>query len=83
MVGLFAIENSSRAGIVNQLRYIDEHKLGEAFLTDFVTNVMSVQPDDVRRAAQSQLDPKRMTITVVGDSKVIASQLFPFQKMIP
>ena len=83
VVGLFAIENSSRAGIVYQLRYIDEHKLGETFLTDFVTNVMAVQPDDVRRAAQSQLDPTRMTITVVGDRKVIASQLLQFQKTVP
>ena len=83
VVGLFAIENSSREGIVNQLRYIDEHKLGEAFLTDFVTTVMAVQPDDVRRAAQSQLDPTRMTIVVVGDRKVVASQLIPFQKTIP
>lgn len=83
VVGLFAIENSSREGIVNQLRYIDEHKLGEAFLTDFVTTVMAVQPDDVRRAAQTQLDPTRMTIVVVGDRKVIASHLLPFQKTVP
>jgi predicted Zn-dependent peptidase len=83
IVGLFTIENSSRSGIVGQLEYIDEHKLGETFLTDYVRNVMAVSPDDVRRSAQAQLNPDKMTIAVVGDRKIIDSQLLQFQKMVP
>jgi zinc protease len=79
VIGIFTLRNSSRAGMVSELRYVDEQQLGESYLTDYVPNVMAVTPDDVRRMAEQQLDPKRMTIVVVGDRKTVEAQIAPFR----
>jgi len=84
VVGLFTLRNSSRAGMVNQLQYVDEHGLGDSYLTDYVKNVLAVRPADVQRLAVSQLAPERMTITVVGDRKTVESQVAPYRpKVVP
>jgi len=83
LVGLFVIRNSSRAGVVSQLSYVNEQRLGEDFLTGYVQRVMQVTPADVRRMAEEHLDPSRMTITVVGDKKTVESQLAPYRTVVP
>lgn len=79
LVGLFTLQNSSRDGMVSQLRYVEEQKLGESYLSDYVRNVFTVTPEDVRRLAQQQLDPNRMTIAVVGDRKTVEPQIAPYR----
>jgi zinc protease len=79
IVGIFTLRNSSRDGMVGQLRYVDEQQLGESYLTEYVRNVMAVTPEDVRRMAQQQLDPNRMTIVVVGDRKTVEAQIAPYR----
>ena len=82
IAGLFVLRNSSRQGVVNQLEYVDEHGLGERYLTDYVGNVLAVRPADVQRMAASQLDPARMTITVVGDRKTVEAQVAPYRPAV-
>lgn len=84
VVGLFTIQNSSRAGMVGQLAFVEEHGLGEDFLTSYVRTVLAVKPDDVRRVANAYLDPDRMTIAVVGDRKSVEAQVAPYRpKVVP
>ena len=83
MVGLFTIQNSSRGGLIGQLQFVDQYGLGDAYLSGYVKNVMAVTPADVQQMAQKYLDPSRMTITVVGDKKVVEPQLEPYRAGVP
>lgn len=83
VIGLFVIQNSSRRGIVSQLEYVNEQRLGEDYLSGFVQRVMAVTPADVRRMAEEQLDPARMTITVVGDKASAEPQIARYRQIVP
>ena len=83
MVGLFTIQNSSRGGLIGRLQFVDQYGLGDAYLSGYVKNVMAVTPADVQQIAQKYLDPSRMTITVVGDKKVVEPQLEPYRAGTP
>ncbi|HTS90071.1 MAG TPA: pitrilysin family protein [Gemmatimonadales bacterium] len=83
MVGLFTLRNSSRYGLINQLQFVDQHGLGENYLTDYVRNAMGVTPAQVQQTAERYLDPDRMSIMVVGDKQVVDPQLAPFKGGTP
>lgn len=83
LAGVFTIQNSSRVGLVGQLQFVDQHGLGDAFLTDYVRNIHGVTPEDVQRTAQRYLDPSRMSILVVGDRKAVQEQVAPFRAGVP
>jgi zinc protease len=73
--GLFTVQNSSRAGIIGQLAFLDLHKLPDTYLTNFVQNVLAVTPQDVQRMARQYLKSEQMAIVVVGDKAQVAKQL--------
>jgi predicted Zn-dependent peptidase len=80
LAGLFVVRNASRGGVINQLAYVDQHRLGDQYLAGYVKKVMSVTPDDVRRVANQYLVPEKMTLVVVGDTKTVRSQVAPYGK---
>lgn len=80
-IGTFVLGNASRAGLIGQLASIDLHGLPESYLTEYVTRVQSVTPEQVRDAAQKYLDPARMTLVVVGDLDVVRPQLEQVQAL--
>jgi predicted Zn-dependent peptidase len=80
--GLFTVQNSSRAGIIGQLAFLDLHKLPDTYLTNFVQNVLAVTPQDVQRIARQYLKSEQMAIVVVGDKAQVASQLTPYGEVI-
>lgn len=82
MAGLFTLRNSSRAGIVGQLAFLDLYGLSEDFLRSYVQRVYAMTPADVRRIAQQYLDPSKMAVVVVGDKTVIAEQIQPYGDVI-
>ena len=49
--------------------------LPEDYWVTYVPRLMTVDPVDVQAAAQRYLDPRRMTVMVVGDRAVIEEQL--------
>jgi predicted Zn-dependent peptidase len=83
MVGLFTIQNSSRNGLINQLQFVDQYGLGDAYVAGYVKNVLAVTPEQVRAMAAKYLDPSRMTIAVVGDKKTVEPQLEPYRAGVP
>ncbi len=83
MVGIFALQNASRSGIAGRLTFADLHGVGDAYLTNFVKNIMAVTPADVQRMATTYLRPDRMTLIVVGDKKTVEPQLAPWATVVP
>lgn len=76
--GVFTIQNSSRAGIIGQLAFLDLHKLPDTYLTNYVQNVLAVTPQDVQRIARQYLKSEQMAIVVVGDKAQVSGQLTPY-----
>ena len=83
MVGIFTIQNSSRGGLIGRLQFVDQYGLGDAYLSGYVKNVLAVTPAEVQQTAQKYFDPSRMSITVVGDKKVVEPQLEPYKAGTP
>jgi zinc protease len=78
LAGIFVIQNSSRQGVISQLRFVDLQGLPDDWLRNYVPNVLKVTPQDVQRIAESYLNPDKMALVVVGDKSKIADQLAPF-----
>jgi len=54
---------------------VDQHGLGDDYLSTYVKRVMTVTPDEVRRVANDYLAPDKMTLVVVGDEKTVKEQV--------
>ena len=73
VIGAHLIQLGSRDGALAWERFIDFYGLPEGL--DLVREVQAVGPADVQRMAKKYLDPKRLTIVVVGDAKTVLPQL--------
>jgi predicted Zn-dependent peptidase len=80
LAGIFVIRNSSRAGVIGQLRFVYLQGLGDDWLRNYVPNVLKVSPAEVQRITEKYLDPNKMALVIVGDKAKIADQLAPFRK---
>lgn len=77
--GVFVLQNSTPAGIISQLNFLDLHGLPDTYLTDQVQNIHAITPEQVKETAKKYVRPEDMTMVVVGDKKVIEPQLKKFQ----
>jgi predicted Zn-dependent peptidase len=75
LAGVYTVQNSSRFGLINQLEFVDLHGLGDDYVTNYVKNILAVTPEDVRATAEKHLDPKKMSIAIVGNKREIDKQL--------
>ena len=57
---------TTNAGVASLLLSVERYKLGPNYLDTFRSKVGAVTAADVQRAAQKHLDPKKLTISVVG-----------------
>jgi predicted Zn-dependent peptidase len=80
LAGVFVVQNASRAGVIGQLAYVDQHRLGDQYLATYVKKIMAVTPEDVRRIATQYLTPDKMTLVVVGDTKTVKDQVAEWSK---
>jgi predicted Zn-dependent peptidase len=78
VAGTFVLRNSTRAGIVAQLRFVDLYGLPADWLRAYVQRVQALTPADITRTAKKYLDPSKMTLVVVGDRKVVEESLKQF-----
>lgn len=76
--GTFVLQNSTPAGIIGQLRFLDLHGLDRDYLEEYVANVRAVTPEDVSRIARDYLEDERMTIVITGDRAEIGEQIAPY-----
>ncbi|HWA15304.1 MAG TPA: pitrilysin family protein [Gemmatimonadales bacterium] len=83
LAGQFIIQNSSRYGLIGRLQFVDQYGLGDQYLSNYVSNVMGVTPEQVQQVARKYLDPSKMLITVVGDKKTVEAQIAPYRGATP
>jgi zinc protease len=75
MIGTFVLGNASRGGLVGQLAFLDLHGLPDTYLSEYVSRVQLVTPEQIRDAAKAYLDPSKMSLVAVGDLDVVKQQL--------
>jgi predicted Zn-dependent peptidase len=73
--GTFVLQNSTRSGIINLLAYQQLHELPDSYLSDYVSNVFAVTPEEISETAGMYLREEDMTVVVVGDRSQIAEQV--------
>ena len=78
LAGTFVLSNSSRAGILGQLAFVDLHGLPDDYLNTYVSRVYAVTPAQVQQMASKYIQSDKALIVVVGDKKVIAEQVAPY-----
>ena len=78
LAGTYVLQNSSRAGITNQLAYMDLHGLPPTYASTYVKQVYAVTPEQVSAMARKHLVDERALIVIVGDRKVIEEQVKGF-----
>jgi zinc protease len=82
LAGTYVLQNSSRAGITNQLDYMDLHGLPPTYASTYVQQVYAVTPQQVSEMAKKHLQDDRALIVIVGDRKVIEEQVKGFGAII-
>lgn len=82
LAGIFVLQNSSREGVINQLAFLNLHKLDDRYLTGYVQNIYDVTPKDVQRIAQTYLQADKMAIVIVGDREKIAKEVSAFGEIV-
>jgi predicted Zn-dependent peptidase len=75
VAGSFVLRNSTRRGIVDQLRFVDLNGLPDDYLTTYVQKVSAVTPQDVQQVAARYIQDAQAAIVVVGDLKVVRDQV--------
>ena len=82
MTGSFALQNSSRSGIVAGLVLVDLQGLDPSYLSTWISRVQAVTPRDVQAIAQKYFLPEKTTIVIVGDKKQIRKTLEGFGPIV-
>ena len=76
--GTFILQNSSRAGIIGQLEFVDLHGLPEDYLNGYVKRIYAITPQQIQEAAKKYIQGDKAAIVIVGDRKVIEDQVKEF-----
>ncbi|HUR98587.1 MAG TPA: pitrilysin family protein [Pyrinomonadaceae bacterium] len=79
LVGIYVLQNSSRAGVIGQLEQMNYNELDKNYLDTYVQTLTSVTAKDVQDMAKKYLVLDRMTLVVVGDKSKIDEQLKPYE----
>jgi predicted Zn-dependent peptidase len=80
LAGVFVVQNASRGGVIGQLAFVDQYRLGDQYLATYVKKIMAITPEDVRRIATQYLTPEKMTLVVVGDTNTVKEQVADWSK---
>jgi zinc protease len=85
LVGRLALSLSSRQGLLGRLAFLDLHGLPDSWLAGYVSAVRAVTPQSMVAVMQKHLDPRRMTLVVVGDMAKVRSSIraLPQVKALP
>lgn len=78
LVGIYVLNNSSRAGVIGQLENVNYNELSGDYLSTYVSKIAAVTPADVSEMVKKYLVTDKMTIVVVGDKSKITDQLRPY-----
>lgn len=76
--GIFVLQNSTPSAIIGRLSYLELHELPDTYLTDYVSNVYAITPQQVSEIAETYLREDDMTLAVIGDRSQISEQVEPY-----
>lgn len=80
LVGIYVLQNSTRAGVIGQLESGNYNELPGDYLDTYVQKLTAVTPQDVSAMASKYLKQDKMTIVVVGDKAKVADQVKAYEK---
>jgi zinc protease len=75
MAGTFVLQNSTPAGIIGQLNFLDLYGLSDDYLNNYVQNIYKVTPQDVSNITKQYIDYSKMTKVMIGDKEAIEKQV--------
>ena len=78
MAGIFILRNSTRGGIINQLNQVDLHGLDDSYMTEYVTRLYALTPEEISRITTKYIRPDDMTLVVVGDRARIGEAMVKY-----
>lgn len=73
--GLFVLRNSTPAGIINQLVFLDMHDLDESYLINKVSKMHELTPEEIQEMTRKYIRPEDLSLVVVGDKSIIETQV--------
>jgi predicted Zn-dependent peptidase len=73
--GIFVLQNSTPAGIIGQLNFLDLYGLDDSYLNNYVKNIYKVTPEMVSTIARKYIDYDKMTKVMIGDKSVLDKQI--------
>lgn len=76
--GVFVLQNSTRGGIIRVLNYLDLQGLPDSYLSDYVSDVFAITPEQVSEMAETYMREADMTLVVVGDRGQVSEQVARF-----
>ena len=76
--GVFVLQNSTPAGIIGVLNYLDLQGLPDSYLTEYVSKVHALAPEDISATARKYLRQEDMTLVIVGDRGRIGESVAPY-----
>jgi predicted Zn-dependent peptidase len=79
LVGIYVLQNSTRAGVIGQLEGMNYNDLDNDYLDTYVQKLTAVTAKDVSEMAKKYLTRDKMTMVVVGDRSKITTQLEPYE----
>jgi len=80
--GIFVLQNSTPAGIIGQLNFLDLYGLDDSYLNNYVKNIYKVTPEIVTQTARNYIQYDKMTKVMIGDKQAIEQQVQK-QKSVP
>ncbi|HUQ90813.1 MAG TPA: pitrilysin family protein [Bryobacteraceae bacterium] len=79
--GIFVMQISNQDGVASQLASLRMNGMPEEYLEKYVTNIRSVEPDQIQRVGAKYFSPEDAAIVVVGDASKIAEEVRKFGKV--
>src|SRR6476469_9082478 len=73
--GIFVLQNSTPAGIINQLNFLDLYGLDDSYLNNYVKNIYAVTPAMVSQTVRNYVQYDKMTKVMIGDKEAIQRQV--------
>ena len=75
LAGIFVLQNSSPAGIIGQLSFLDVFGLDDNYLNNYVKNIYAVTPEKVSQTTKNYIQYDKMTKVMVGDKTKVSTQI--------
>lgn len=80
LVGIYVLQNSSRAGVIGQLENVNYNELPGDYISTYIQKLSAVTAADIAEMAKKYLVSDKMAVVVVGDKAKVEEQLKPYSR---